>query len=336
MARPAERHTRPGSDRPRNELHDVRAQPHMEVADGDESAVVHVAIDQEIARLAARQRGLVTREQLLALDLGRGAIAHRLARERLHAVHRGTYLVGHPVPPPLALETAALLACGDGAVLSHATAAVLWGIEKGTLATIDVTVVGRRVRSVKAVRVHYAQNLPSTHIRRRHGLPLTSPAHTLLDRAAIAMPRALERAVAEAHALGLLRDGELEDLVARSPGRRGVAALRALVAREAGPALTRSQAEERLLSLIRRARLPEPECNGRVAGHEVDFLWRASRLVVEVDGYAFHGSRAAFERDRRRDTDLQAAGLTVARLTWRRLVDEPEAVVAQLARACSG
>ena len=106
-----------------------------------------------------------------------------------------------------------------------------------------------------------------------------------------------------------------------------------MLSREAGPAFTRSEAEERLLRLIRKARLPEPECNVRIAGHEVDFLWRSSGLVVEVDGYAFHGSRAAFERDRRRDADLQAAGLTVARLTWRRLVDEPEAVVAQLARA---
>jgi very-short-patch-repair endonuclease len=111
-----------------------------------------------------------------------------------------------------------------------------------------------------------------------------------------------------------------------------VSELRALLTRERGPALTRSEAEERLLALVRQAGLPAPECNVRIAGHEVDFLWRASRLIVEVDGYAFHGSRDAFERDRRRDAELQAVGLTVVRLTWRRLVHEPEAVVALLAR----
>jgi very-short-patch-repair endonuclease len=99
------------------------------------------------------------------------------------------------------------------------------------------------------------------------------------------------------------------------------------------PALTRSQAERGLLELIRAARLPRPETNVRVERHEVDFLWRAARLVAEVDGYAFHGTRGAFERDRRRDADLQAAGWRVLRITWRRLAEEPEAVVATLARA---
>ena len=294
---------------------------------------VDVPGDLAMARVAADQRGLVHRDQLHEMGLGRGAIAHRLARGRLHRFYPRVYLVGHPVPPLLARETGALLACGPGAILSHATALARWGIVEPPLAMLDVTVVGHRRRSFDDVRVHWVRALPRADVRRRDRMPVTSPARSLLDWAIVATLRELEQAIAEARARGRVREGELEELVGRSTGRRGVAVLRDLLSREAGPAFTRSEAEERLLRLIRKARLPEPECNVRIAGHEVDFLWRSSGLVVEVDGYAFHGSRAAFERDRRRDADLQAAGLTVARLTWRRLVDEPEAVVAQLARA---
>jgi very-short-patch-repair endonuclease len=99
------------------------------------------------------------------------------------------------------------------------------------------------------------------------------------------------------------------------------------------PAFTRSEAERRLLALIRAAGLPPPRTNVHVGPYEVDFLWPAHRLVVEVDGFAFHSSRAAFERDRRRDADLQARGLRVTRVTWRQLEREPHAVVARLAAA---
>ena len=117
----------------------------------------------------------------------------------------------------------------------------------------------------------------------------------------------------------------------RAPSRRGAGALRELL--DGRPTLTRSEAERRLLALIRRARLPAPQTNVRVAGHEVDCHWHAERLVVEVDGYAYHAGRDAFERDRRRDTDLLAAGRRVIRVTWRRIVDEPEAVIAAIAQA---
>jgi very-short-patch-repair endonuclease len=109
--------------------------------------------------------------------------------------------------------------------------------------------------------------------------------------------------------------------------------LRALLDRNEGPAFTRSEAEERLLALVRAARLPHPELNVRVSGHEVDFLWRDARLVVEVDGFANHRTRAAFEHDRLRDAQLQGAGLTVMRVTWRQIVAEPEALLARLALA---
>ena len=123
----------------------------------------------------------------------------------------------------------------------------------------------------------------------------------------------------------------LESQIERNPGRRGVRALRRLV--DSGPARTRSEAERRLLRLVREARLPKPRLNARVAGLEVDFLWPDQRLIVEVDGYAFHRGRRAFERDRQRDAALAAQGYTVLRVTWRQLVYEPQAVVARIAAA---
>jgi very-short-patch-repair endonuclease len=114
-------------------------------------------------------------------------------------------------------------------------------------------------------------------------------------------------------------------------GRRGLAPLRRVFDHLHGPTLTRSEAEERLLALVRAARLPPPELNVRVRGHEVDLLWREARLVVEVDGYAYHSGRAAFERDRLRDAELQAKGFTVMRVTWKQIVSEPEALLVRLA-----
>jgi very-short-patch-repair endonuclease len=267
--------------------------------------------------------------------LGRGAIAHRLATGRLHRLHRGVYLVGHPVPPPFALETAALLCCGDRAVLSHGSAAALWGFgARGSM--IDVTISGRERRNLAGVRVHCVRVLSMTEVRRRQALPLTSPARTLLDLAEERSLDELEQAVAEARRSSLVRDGELEAQVKRSPGRHGVKPLRALLKREGGPAFIRSEAERRLLALIRRARLPPPRCNALVAGHEVDFLWPTRKLVVEFDSWEFHRGRDAFEKDRRRDADLLLAGYHVLRITWRRLVEEPEAVIAQIATALAG
>ena len=297
-------------------------------------AVVHVgeSRDRAIARLAARQHGVVTWDQLLRVGVSRGAIAHRLANGRLHRVHRGVYLVGHSVAPPLAAEAAAVLACPEGAVLSHQSAAKLWGLCAVAGEQIHVTVVGHHRRH-PSIRLHRTTCLESRDVVKRDGLPLTSPARTLLDLAEAVPGRELERALAEAVRARLVRPAQLTSLLARSPGRHGARVLRDQLDSREGPALTRSEAEERLLSLARAARLPRPELNVRVTGHEVDFLWREVGLVVEVDGFAFHSSREAFERDRLRDAELQAHGFTVMRVTWRQLVDTPEALVARLAAA---
>jgi very-short-patch-repair endonuclease len=305
-------------------LHDCHAEP---------PSASPSAGDRAIARIAGRQRGLVTRAQLAEAGLGRGAIAHRVSRGRLHRVHRGVYLVGHRVPAPLATETAALLACGPAAVLSHRSAAAVWQMPVRALRDVEVSLIAREPSPRPGIRVHRVPSLDPRDRRRRSGLTLTAPARTLLDLGALLAPRALEQALAEALAHRLLSQRDLQAALARAPRRRGAAALRALLQREQGPALTRSAAEELLLAIVRAERLPEPESNVRVGAYVVDFLWRGRRLVVEVDGYAFHSSRTAFERDHRRDADLGDAGWRVRRVTWRQLTEDRDAVARRLRRA---
>jgi very-short-patch-repair endonuclease len=215
-------------------------------------------------------------------------------------------------------------------VFSHRSAAWLWRLLPAATGRVELTVAGRDSRSRPGIRVHRVRDLDRREIRKLGGIPITSPARTIFDLAAAVTPRELARALAEAYARRLVRRSELASLLARRPSRPGTRALRALLD-DGPPALTRSQAEERLLALIRAAELPSPEANVRIGRHEVDFLWRDKRLALEVDGFAFHSSRAAFERDRRRDAELGTRGYRVTRVTWRQIVDEPEALVARLA-----
>ncbi len=290
-------------------------------------------MDLAVAKVAERQCGLVTRAQLLAAGLGRGAVAHRVAEGRLHPVHRGVYLVGHRAPVPRAREMAAILVCGPGALLSHRSAGAAWRMPVPAIREVEVSLVGRDIPSRPGIRIYRVETLHARDARRYAGLPLTSPARTLLDLGAVLTPRGLEQAVADARARRLVSETELHAVLARAPAKRGAAALRALLQREAGPALTRSAAEELLLAIVRAAALPSPETNVRVGAYEVDFLWRTERLVVEVDGYAFHSSLPAFERDHVRDADLDDAGFRVRRVTWRQLTQTPEAVAERIRRA---
>jgi very-short-patch-repair endonuclease len=289
--------------------------------------------DAAIAQLASRQRGLVTRTQLRAIGLTRNAIDGRLRAGRLHPIYRGVYLVGHALPSPGARELGAVLACGPGTVVSHRTAASLWRLLSNAPDEPEVTVHGRDCRRADGIHAHRVDSLDRRDVRKLGGIPVTAPARTILDLAALVPARELERALAEAQARRLVRRDELVSLLARYPRRPGVAALRSLLDANPSPSLTRSEAEQRLLALVRAAELPAPETNVRVGRHEVDFLWREQALVVEVDGFRFHSSRIAFERDRLRDAELGARGFRVIRVTWRQLSDRPEALIARIAMA---
>jgi very-short-patch-repair endonuclease len=170
-------------------------------------------------------------------------------------------------------------------------------------------------------------------VRHLDGVPVTAPARALLDLAGLISDEVLEGCLAEAHARRLVAHRDLLDQLDRNPTRRGAARLRRALADDESPARTRSVAERKLLRLLRASSLPSPVTNARVGRYEVDFLWQKERLIVEVDGFAWHSSRRAFERDRERDADLQLAGYRVLRVTWRQLTREPDAVVERIARA---
>jgi very-short-patch-repair endonuclease len=162
---------------------------------------------------------------------------------------------------------------------------------------------------------------------------VTTPARTLLDLSSSVSERELEQAIAVAERAYAGTRRRLLALIARYPARHGIPKLRELLSAPVDPALARSEAEERFLALIRRAGLVAPETNVPLHGYELDFLWREEGLVVEVDGYEFHGARASFEADRRRDAVLAAQGLQVVRITWRQIAAEPETTLVLVARA---
>lgn len=291
--------------------------------------------DRRISELASRQHGVVTRSQMLEAGVTRRQVEHRVHTGRLRLLHRGVYLVG-VVPPPRAREMAAVLACGAGAVVSHRDAAALQGLHPPVPPTLPVriTVAGRDPGRRPGVRVHRVVLLHEEERDEVDGIPVTSPARTLLDLAAEGDDRGLERTLAEAYRRGLVDRDDLQILLVRHPRHRGVRSLRRLLEGPDGPALTRSKAEERFLTLVRCARLPAPEVNVVVGGCEVDFFWSAARLAVEIDGYEYHRIRTRFESDRRRDSHLLATeGIQVIRFTWRQIVAERDATLARLSMA---
>jgi very-short-patch-repair endonuclease len=280
--------------------------------------------------VAGRQLALITSQQLKAAGIDKDAIAVRRRHALLHRVHHGVYLWGQPTMLPGARELAAVLACHG--FVSHQSAAALWGLAETAEGDTHVSVIGRGCSWREGIRVHRVRTLDAPDHRLLRGIPITSPARTLVDFAHQVPPDQLERAIAEAYALRLVTEAELQAAVDRGRNRPGVAALRAELRRDAGPRLTRREGERRMLKLLREARLPQPLTNTRVAGLEVDFLWPEHRLIVEFDGYQFHGHRRTFERDRRRDQAHIAAGYTVIRVTWRQLTEEPLSVIAIIAR----
>lgn len=272
---------------------------------------------------------------MLAAGLGRGAIERRLRTGNLVPFHRGVYLVGHTAETRRTKDMAAVLACGDRAVLTHRSACDLWKLlpHPSNTGEIDVTVAAARTVTRPGIRVHRTDSLARRDIRIIEGVPVTTPARTVLDLAAVVAAGDLESAVAEAHARGLARERQLRDQLDRNRDRPGAGALRALLDRATDPALTHSEAERLLLRLVRRSAVPHPAVNARIGQFEVDFLWREQRLIVEVDGFAFHSGHTAFQRDRRRGAELTAVGFSVMLVTWRQLVEEPDDVVRRIRAA---
>lgn len=289
-------------------------------------------VDRRVERLALSQHGQVSREQLLALELGAEAIRHRARSGRLLVRFRGVYSVG---VAPLTREgrwMAAVLACGEGAGLSHLSAAALWQLRAADPVVIDTSLPGRRMRSREGIRAHRPRGLPQEDVHHHRDIPVTSVPRTLIDLAEVLGTRSLERVLDEAEYLGLLDGRALAEALERNRGRRGAARLRATLARhEPGTTRTRSELEESFFLLVRRAGLPQPEVNARLGPWTIDFLWRDRCLAVETDGARSHDRRGQRESDSARNAWLIANDYRPLRLTWAQVHHRPEEVLAALA-----
>lgn len=279
-----------------------------------------------IAGVAERQHGVIALRQLAALGAGRGAINHRVWSGRLRPIYRGVYGVGHRVLSREGHWMAAVLATGTGAVLSHRSAAALWELRPTARARVEIT-TRRALHARSGIQPHRAVLAPD-EITTTRGIPTTTPARTLLDLAAVLPEQAVRRAVNEAEVLRLADATALHDLKARHPRHRGISKLHE---DHHIPALTRSELEARFITFLDEAVLPRPIVNTLIEGMEVDFAWPAHSLIAELDGFAFHATRRAFEQDRARDRRLQARGWRVVRITWRQLHVEPQQLAGELA-----
>jgi Transcriptional regulator, AbiEi antitoxin len=290
-------------------------------------------IDHDIAAIAKHQGGVVARQQLVTLGLSRSAIDRRIRAGRLHPLHRGVYAVGHRAVVALGRRWAAVLGCGPGAVLSHRHAGAAWALRRSSAVLIDVTVPATGLASRPGIRLHWRPSMPADEVTTLDGLPITTPARTLLDLAAGGLRgRHLEAAVDAAERMRLLDFADLHELLARYPGRPGTPSLKAVLARYRGGD-TRSVLGEIVAELCDRCDLPRPLENCVVEGKVRAFYWPHARLVVEADSFAFHRSPSALDDDRERDVTLTLAGHRSLRFTWEQATRRRSYVEAALLRS---
>jgi Transcriptional regulator, AbiEi antitoxin len=285
-----------------------------------------------LAELADRQHGIVSIRQLTGpLGYSRSAVSRAVNDGRLHPVHRGVYAVGHTCISAHGRCLAAVLACGRGALLSHYSAGWLWGIAKVDPEPFHVTTsVWRTPRP--PLRLHQSLAVVAEDRTLREGIPVTSLARTLLDLAATVRFEWLERMVERAEDLNLFDLRAIEEVLVRTVGHHGHGRLRKAIALYQPSSFTRSGLERRFLELCLEAGLPQPRTNYVEEGFELDCYWPEYRFAVELDLFETHGTRAAFERDRKRQEDLLLAGIGMTRVTGPRLEREPVEVIQRVAR----
>jgi predicted transcriptional regulator of viral defense system len=298
----------------------------------------HPSVDSALAALAIEQHAVFELRQLREIGLSTAAVHKRAAAGGLHRIYQRVYAL---VPPELLTREgrwlASVYACGPGAVLSHRSAAALHELRSSERARIDVTVPGRSARRHPGIDVHRSRTLSPNDTTRVSNIPCTTVARTQLDIAEVVNRRGLERLFDQAEIVEAFDLRKLENQLDRNASRRGARLVRAVLAEHyVGRTPTWSELEEAFLALTRTAGLPDPEVNVFIVVPDggpairVDFLWRARRLVVETDGHTTHHTRQAFERDRRNDQRLTAAGYTPIRTTWRQITRESEELAARL------
>jgi very-short-patch-repair endonuclease len=289
----------------------------------------------DVAALAERQHGVVSREQLRGIGMGEGAIDHAIASGRLFPLFRGAFGVGHSQVGEQGRMLAATLACGPATVVSHGSAAHLLGLwEKGPQ-SIHVIAPNQAGRKIPGIRTHHVPPPLGREVGAHEHILCTSPARVIVDLAGSVGDSSLRRTIEQAAVLRLLDVPEIDAILA-GPRRRGSATLRGILKdwRRYSRMPLRSRMEAKLLPLLSQRDLPIPECNTRLEvgnrSFEIDFLWRRQRLVVEADGGQFHDNPLAEARDLDRNRTLIAAGFRVLRLRWEELNDRPKATIARI------
>jgi very-short-patch-repair endonuclease len=316
----------------RRVLHSIEGKHDARGRRGD-GGVAH-GVDRELVALAERQHGIVARRQLIGLGISKGSFEARVRRGLLHPIHHGVYAVGHRLLTHDGRWMAAVLAGGPSAVLGRRSAGQLWRIVP--LSAIEPEVC--RSSPCRRPGIHVVRaSLREDEWTVENGIPVTTVPRTMLDLATMLEVRQLERAWNEMEVRGLTDALSVPDLLARHPGRRGVAKLRALLATDEPEGITRNDFEEAFVALLDRHGLPRGRMNADLAVRgrffEVDCLWERERLAVELDGGGAHRTRRAFQDDRLRDRILLAEGWRTSRITWHQLRDEPQEIVADLRRA---
>lgn len=297
------------------------------------------SVDRRIAELAERQHGVVSRGQLRGLGLSDREISLRTERGNLHPLFRGTFAVGHRIIGRTGRMLAAYLACGEGTVISHGSAAELLGLWDKQLPVVDVIPPDWSGRKIEGIRWHRVRLRLADEVEIRERILCTSASRTLVDMAARTGWGSMRGLVEQAAILRMLDIEEVDRILTRGR-RRGAPRLRAILAPWRNTVdrhpLLRSRLEARLLPRLIEEGLPTPRSNVklRIAGQQIeaDLFWEKQRLIIETDGEETHGTPMAFQRDRKRDQVLVAAGYRTARVTWDQVRDEPTAVVNRIAR----
>jgi hypothetical protein len=284
-------------------------------------------VEEVLARMARRQHGVVTRKQLLAAGVSSDEVQWRLREGGLIPVHRGVYRVGHRAPSIEARYHAAVLACGEGAVLSGMAAAYLWGLIKGSAPPPEVTAPNRRM--VKGVRTRHARR-KQTEQTTRHGISITTVPRTLVDISSLLSLPDLARACHEAGGLHRTTPRQVEVVLTNRPNTPGAKQLRKVMYGDVH--VTLSALERKFLKRLREAGLPEPVMNRKAGQRRVDCRWPQHRLTVELDSYRYHSSRHAWELDRRREREARARGDEFRRYTYADVFDIPEEMLGELRR----
>jgi len=281
--------------------------------------------------LAEKQHGVVSIRQLCGpLGYSESAIGRAVAAGRLHRLHRGVYAVGHARLSAYGDCLAAVLACGPDALLSHGSAAWLWGLTRYGPGPLAVSApISRRPRAL--VELHRARGLVDEDRALEVGIPVTAVSRTLLDYATTVRFSRLQRGIERAEELRLFDLRKVDEMLARTVGHPGHGTLRRALELYREPVFTRSGLEDRFLELVEQEGLPRPATGFNVVGYELDVFWVEERFAVELDTFGTHGDPGSFENDRLRQEDLMLAGVGMTRVTDRRLAREPRRVMARVA-----